>query len=216
MNKTLVYLFDPLCGWCYGAGGPLPRVLQTTGLALRLIPTGLFSGSGARAMDDEFAAYAWSNDQRIERLTGQVFSERYRDQVLADRLQAFDSGPSTLALSAVNLTSPEHEFEALKAIQAARYVDGLDVTRLETLTAVLVDLGLDAAAQRLARPDSALLQANDDRVGQGRALLRRVGGQGVPTFVLQQADDAMQLLPASAIFSDPQVFIRELNVGVKP
>ena len=216
MNKTLVYLYDPLCGWCYGAGGPLPQVLESTGLALRLIPTGLFSGSGARAMDDDFAAYAWSNDQRIERLTGQVFSERYRDQVLADRLQGFDSAPSTLALSAVSLTSPEHEFEALKAIQAARYVDGLDVTRLETLTAVLEDLGLDAAAQRLTCPDSGLLQANDDRVGQGRALLRRVGGRGVPTFVLQQADDAMQLLPASAIFSDPQAFIRDLNVGVNP
>ncbi|MCX5508419.1 DsbA family protein [Pseudomonas sp. BJa3] len=216
MNKTLVYLYDPLCGWCYGAGGPLPQVLESTGIASRLIPTGLFSGSGARAMDDDFAAYAWSNDQRIERLTGQVFSERYRDQVLADRLQGFDSAPSTLALSAVSLTSPEHEFEALKAIQAARYVDGLDVTRLETLTAVLADLGLDAAAQRLTCPDSGLLQANDDRVGQGRALLRRVGGRGVPTFVLQQADSAMQLLPASAIFSDPQAFIRELNVGVNP
>ncbi|KNX77260.1 protein-disulfide isomerase [Pseudomonas sp. 250J] len=216
MNKTLVYLYDPLCGWCYGAGGPLPQVLESTGLVLRLIPTGLFSGSGARAMDDDFAAYAWSNDQRIERLTGQTFTERYRDQVLADRVQAFDSGPSTLALSAVNLTSPEHEFEALKAIQAARYVDGLDVTRLETLTAVLANLGLNAAAERLTRPDSALLQANDDRVGQGRALLGRVGGRGVPTFVLQQADDAMQLLPASAIFSDPQAFIRELKVGVKP
>lgn len=216
MNKTLVYLYDPLCGWCYGAGGPLPQVLESTGIALRLIPTGLFSGSGARAMDDDFAAYAWSNDQRIERLTGQVFSERYRDQVLADRLQGFDSAPSTLALSAVSLTSPEHEFEALKAIQAARYVDGLDVTRLETLTAVLADLGLDAAAQRLTCPDSGLLQANDDRVGQGRALLRRVGGRGVPTFVLQQADSAMQLLPVSAIFSDPQAFIRELNVGVNP
>lgn len=216
MNKTLVYLYDPLCGWCYGAGGPLPQVLESTGIALRLIPTGLFSGSGARAMDDDFAAYAWSNDQRIERLTGQVFSERYRDQILADRLQGFDSAPSTLALSAVSLTSPEHEFEALKAIQAARYVDGLDVTRLETLAAVLADLGLDAAAQRLTCPDSGLLQANDDRVGQGRALLRRVGGRGVPTFVLQQADSAMQLLPASAIFSDPQAFIRELNVGVNP
>ncbi|CAI8979051.1 DsbA family protein [Pseudomonas soli] len=216
MNKTLVYLYDPLCGWCYGAGGPLPQVLESTCIELRLIPTGLFSGSGARAMDDDFAAYAWSNDQRIERLTGQVFSERYRDQVLADRLQGFDSAPSTLALSAVSLTSPEHEFEALKAIQAARYVDGLDVTRLETLTAVLADLGLDAAAQRLTCPDSGLLQANDDRVGQGRALLRRVGGRGVPTFVLQQADNAMQLLPASAIFSDPQAFIRELNVGVNP
>lgn len=215
MSRTLVYLFDPLCGWCYGAAGPLPQVLESTGLALRLIPTGLFSGSGARVMDDDFAAYAWSNDQRIERLTGQVFSERYRDHVLADRLQAFDSGPSTLALSAVNLTAPEREFEALKAIQAARYVDGLDVTRVETLTAVLANLGLDTAAERLTRPDSALLQVNDDRVGQGRALLRRVGGQGVSTFVLQQADDALQLLPASAIFSDPRAFIRELNAGVK-
>lgn len=211
MSKTLVYLFDPLCGWCYGAAGPLPQILASTGIHLHLIPTGLFAGDGARAMDDGFAAYAWSNDQRIERLTGQVFSERYRDHVLADRNQAFDSGPFTLALCAVSLTAPEREFEALKAIQAARYVDGLDVTQLDTLVQVLGSLGLDAAAAGIAHPDDALLQFNRDRVNEGRAMMRRFGAQGVPTFVLQQENVAPRLLKAGAIFSDPEAFARELN-----
>ncbi|QVM93871.1 DsbA family protein [Pseudomonas entomophila] len=211
MSKTLVYLFDPLCGWCYGAGGPLPQVLASTGVHLHLIPTGLFAGDGARAMDDGFAAYAWSNDQRIARLTGQVFSERYRDQVLADRNQAFDSGPFTLALSAVSLTAPEREFEALKAIQAARYVDGLDVTQLDTLVQVLGKLGLNAAAERIAHPDDALLQFNRDRVTEGRAMMRKFSAQGVPTFVLLQENAAPRLLHAGAIFSDTEAFVRELN-----
>ncbi|MCG8291348.1 DsbA family protein [Pseudomonas entomophila] len=211
MSKTLVYLFDPLCGWCYGAAGPLPQILASTGVHVHLIPTGLFAGDGARAMDDGFAAYAWSNDQRIERLTGQVFSERYRDHVLADRNQAFDSGPFTLVLAAVSLTAPEREFEALKAIQAARYVDGLDVTQLDTLVQVLGSLGLDAAAARIAHPDNALLQFNRDRIAEGRAMMRRFGAQGVPTFVLQQENVAPRLLKAGAIFSDPEAFVRELN-----
>lgn len=211
MSKTLVYLFDPLCGWCYGAGGPLPQILTSTGIPLHLMPTGLFAGDGARPMDDGFAAYAWSNDQRIARLTGQVFSERYRDQVLADRNQMFDSGPFTLALSAVNLTAPEREFDALKALQAARYVDGQDVTQLDTLVQVLGNLGLEAAAERVAHPDDTLLQSNRDRVTEGRAMMHRFGARGVPTFVLQQANAAPRLLHASAIFSDPDAFVRELN-----
>ena len=43
-------------------------------------------------MDDDFAAYAWSNDQRIERLTGQRFTER-----IGDGFSAIASGFSTAA-----------------------------------------------------------------------------------------------------------------------
>lgn len=213
MNKTLTYLFDPLCGWCYGAGGPLPQVIEATGLSLELIPTGLFAGEGARAMDDEFAHYAWSNDQRIARLTGQVFSERYRDQVLADRTQLFDSGPATVALAAVQQTAPERVFDALKAIQLARYVDGEDVTRLPNLAERLTGIGLAVAAARLADPDADLLQATQEWVGLGRQLLRRAGAQGVPTFILNREGEAPRLLHASAIFSNPDTFARELNAS---
>ncbi len=56
---TVAYLFDPLCGWCYGAS-PMLGHLRVAGISIELIPTGLFSGAGARPMDKGFAAYAWS------------------------------------------------------------------------------------------------------------------------------------------------------------
>jgi putative protein-disulfide isomerase len=206
MSKTLHYVFDPLCGWCYGAGGALSAL---AGVKLHLLPSGLFSGEGARPMNDEFAAYAWTNDQRIERLTGQPFTERYRSEVLANHKQAFDSGPATVTLTAVALTEPAREMDALKAIQQARYVDGRDVTRLDTLAAVLRTLGLDRAAERLAGADDELIESNRDRVAQAQALLKRFGARGVPTFILEN-DGQRQLLHSNAIFSNPQAFVEQL------
>lgn len=208
--RTLTYLFDPLCGWCYGAGERLSSTLAASDVQLELLPTGLFSGQGARAMDDAFAAYAWANDQRIARLTGQVFSDRYREQVLGDRAQPFDSGAATVALTAVGLDAPQRVFEALKAIQHARYVDGQDVTRMDTLIGLFARIGLTRAASALAEVDPPLLQATRSRVERGQALLARVGAQGVPTFVLEE-DGRSRLLHAGAIFSNPQAFAAELG-----
>lgn len=209
MTKTLHYLFDPLCGWCYGAGGTVAALAAMPGVALRLLPTGLFSVEGARPMTDDFAAYAWSNDQRIERLTGQRFTEQYRRDVLADHRQMFDSGPATVALTAVALTAPAREVEALKRIQQARYVEGRDVTSLDTLVALLKALGLDDAAQHLARPDAALLDANRARVAQAQALLQQFGARGVPAFILEH-NGQRQLLPSNAVFSNPEAFLAQV------
>jgi putative protein-disulfide isomerase len=206
MSKTLHYVFDPLCGWCYGASTTVSAVSQHPGIQLRLLPSGLFAGEGARSMDEGFASYAWSNDQRIERLTGQTFSERYRSGVLADRQQRFDSGPATLALTAVALSAPQRELDALKAIQRARYVDGLDITRVDMLATVLGALGLQEAAARLTTPDAELLQANRARIDQAQALLQTFGARGVPAFVIEE-DGRRELLHASSVYADPQAFV---------
>lgn len=208
MTKTLRYVFDPLCGWCYGASAAVSALSENPEVQLHLLPSGLFSGEGARPMDDAFAAYAWTNDQRIERLTGQRFSERYHDQVLTDRQQMFDSGPSTVALTAVALAAPQRELDALKAIQHARYVDGQDITRGDTLATVLQTLGLDQAAALLVKPTAELLEANRARIHEGRALLQAVGARGVPTFILDESGHR-QLLHASSVYSNPQAFVNQ-------
>ncbi len=209
MSKTLLYVFDPLCGWCYGASATLATVARNPAIQLRLMPSGLFAGGGARPMDDDFASYAWSNDQRIERLTGQAFSERYRTGVLADRQQRFDSGPATLALTAVALTAPQREADALKAIQLARYVDGLDITRVDTIATVLRALGLDAAAARFTAPDAELRQANSARIDRAQALMQAFGARGVPTFILEE-DGRRELMHTSSVYSDPEAFVNQL------
>jgi len=210
--NTLYYVFDPLCGWCYGAGATVVALAGAPGVRLQLLPSGLFQKDGARPMDDDFAAYAWSNDQRIERLTGQRFSQRYRDDVLADRAQRFDSGPATRALTAVSMTAPAREIEALKAIQLARYVDGKDVTQIDVLAATLEGLGLPEAARLLRADTPALREAVNARVGEAQAVMQRFGARGVPSFVLESGG-RRQLLHAGTAFSDPAAFLAQVTAA---
>jgi putative protein-disulfide isomerase len=206
-GKThIIYLFDPLCGWCYGASPLLAQLAAAPGLTITLAPTGLFSDSGAGSMDERFAAFAWSNDQRIGSLTGQRFTDTYRSQVLA-KGGMLDSGPATLALTAVALTAGQHELDALRFIQEARYVSGRDVTDMSELQGLLASVGLGSAASRLASSNSDLLAANRQRVASARALMREFAVNGVPGLIV---DDGAHrtLLKAQDLFSGSDLVAR--------
>jgi putative protein-disulfide isomerase len=181
MVTALTYVFDPLCGWCYGAG-PALQALIDAGHAVTLMPSGLFVAPG-RTMDPGFAAYAWTADQRIAALTGQQFSEAYRADVLGRADVPFNSGPATLALTAVWLEDSTREAEALAAIQRARYVDGLDICDPAVLGAILDRLGLRVAAARARAPDSALAAATGRRIASAQALMALHGLNGVPALL---------------------------------
>lgn len=212
MNKTVQYLFDPLCGWCYGATPAISGLLDLSGVSLELLPTGLFSGAGARPMDDAFAAYAWANDQRIEHMTGQRFTEQYRHGVLRDRAQRFDSGPATTALTAVWLSDPTRQLDALKALQHARYVYGADMTSPATLAGLLEALDLKAAAARAAQPDAELVAVNRARMHRAQALMREFGARGVPTLIAGSGSKRW-LLDLTDSYSIPHALARQLETA---
>ena len=212
MSKVLYCLYDPLCGWCYGATPAVSELAGISNLTVNLLPTGLFSGDRAVIVDDEFAATIWSIDQRIERMTGQRFSDDYRLRVLGDPQQLLDSGPATLALTAVSLTAPARELEALKNIQRARYVNGSDVTSLATLAALLAALNLKAAAARIAQPDEDLLDANRARIERAQVLMREFGARGVPTLVAESGAKRWMLNHAAG-YSNPRALIDQLEVA---
>lgn len=180
--RALTYLYDPLCGWCYAATSRIAR-LRAAGVTVSLLPTDLFSDPG-RVMTAEFADYAWKNDRRIAAMTGQIFTEAYRRQVLQAPGTAFDSTNAVLALTAVAMDAPDHEADALKAVQEARYVAGCDITDVATLGSILTEAGYPHAAAAFEGRTAALLSANAARVAAGQAMMREVGGSGVPTLVL--------------------------------
>ncbi|MBB6563426.1 putative protein-disulfide isomerase [Acidovorax soli] len=196
---SVTYLFDPLCGWCYAAAPALKHLQGVEGLDVSLAPSGLFAGQGARPMDAQFAAYAWSNDQRIQQLTGQPFTQAYRDHILGAEGGRFDSGPATLALTAVAQTAPGRELEALHALQHARYVDGRDTADAAVLADVLAALGLADAAALARAPDAALHRATAERVANAQALLRAVGARGVPQLVVTGQGGALRLMGGDAL-----------------
>jgi putative protein-disulfide isomerase len=177
----LTYLFDPLCGWCYGAAPALQALIEA-GHDVTLVPSGLFVAPG-RTMDPGFAAYAWSADQRIAALTGQEFSARYRTDVLNRAGAPFNSGPATLALTAVWKADPAREPQALAAIQRGRYVEGRDVCDPDVLGAILEGLGLPEAAAQARAPDQKLATATSRRMAAAKALMAQHGLDGVPALL---------------------------------
>lgn len=210
MVKALTYLMDPFCGWCYGASPALQALRAEPGIQITIAPTGLFAGDGSRPMNAEFARYAWTNDQRIASLTGQRFTEAYRTQLLDDHSKRFDSGPATRALTAVQLTAPERELDALGALQLARYVAGRDTADLVVLAAILGELGLDAAAARLLDSDDVLTGASRKRMSSARRDMAAFGVQGVPNLIVSDSE-TRRLVSGGALFGDPGPLLASLR-----
>lgn len=213
MVIQLTYLMDPLCGWCYGASPALQALTAEPGVQISIAPTGLFAGDGSRPMSPEFAAYAWGNDQRIQGLTGQRFTERYQTQLLSDTRKRFDSGPTTLALTAVILTEPEGELNALRAFQEARYVDGRDTADMAVLAQVLRELKLDAAAQRLLESDDALIGTSRKRMSSARRDMATFGVQGVPNLIVRKGE-THRLVSGDALFGPPSRLLGKLRAAL--
>ncbi|OAM31523.1 MULTISPECIES: DsbA family protein [Eikenella] len=175
------YLFDPLCGWCYGAAPAIRQIAAKH--EVRLCPTGLFA-HGNRHMDTEFSTYAWENDQRIAKLTGAIFSPAYQQNLLYSNLP-FDSQPMLLALTAVGQTAPDQELAALSALQQVRYQNGQNTADPAVVRTVLNALGLSAAARLLDESDTAALTA--ERCAAAQKLMQQYGLQGVPQLLVHTA-----------------------------
>jgi len=62
----LHYLYDPLCGWCYGAA-PLVRAARDV-LPVRPRSGGMMAGAQRQAVTPQLRAYVQPYDQRIAQL----------------------------------------------------------------------------------------------------------------------------------------------------
>jgi putative protein-disulfide isomerase len=199
-DAPLTVLYDPLCGWCYGAGPALRRLSEGAPAAVTFLATGLFSGAGARAMDARFADYAWENDRRIEQLTGQRFTTAYQQQVLGASGTKLDSGPATRAIVAAK-QSGAPTIDVLHAIQEARYVGGRDVTSPAVLAEILSEIGIaESAVARFLSADDALLAEVAAQAEEAARLLRAVDRRGVPTVIVNVGRSDMHPLPNEILY----------------
>lgn len=216
-ETTFDYFFDPLCGWCYAAAPALRALAASAGPRLTLMPVGLFMGEGARPLSPAFAEYAWTNDQRIQTLTGQPFSEAYRTHLLAAPEIRFDSGPATKTLIFLGKLNRALEPAFLHAIQIRRYQDGADTAR----PAVLADIAatVAAAAGITVNPtalaeqledDASLIYDTDRRITTARQLLRLMPGSGVPQLLVHRGEQR-HAVSGAALYGGPEALFAHLE-----
>jgi putative protein-disulfide isomerase len=206
MADQFLYLYDPLCGWCYGASAGMRTLATLADVTVEVLPTGLFARPDAGPLSEQMAQHIWTSDRRIAEMTGAVFSERYHD-LLAARTP-LDSTLATLALTAVSLHAPQRELELLAVIQTARYVDGRDITDMAVLVNLLKSVDLSMAASTLVQAGPALVAADAARTRRASELLNRFDARGVPT-VLRDTGHGLTLVDTRAVYCNPLSLLTE-------
>ncbi|WP_283149161.1 DsbA family protein [Silvimonas soli] len=212
-QPTLTLLFDPLCGWCYAAQPGLDALAQNLDVQWHLLPTGLFAGDGGQTMTTTKREYFWSNDQRIEQLTGQVFSQAYYDDVLSDFTSRFDSWLPTKAWYLITEQQPAAGLEVLHAIQQLRYVAGRQSADIEALADVAEKYGLERESFLISL-QGPTPPALTEAISQARQLMQshRVGG--VPTLLLETASGS-GIVPNHMLYHEPTQLIGAIQSALQ-
>ncbi|KER01809.1 DsbA family protein [Photorhabdus temperata] len=200
-GMTLHYIYDPLCGWCYGVSALIQAAQEAKNVKIKLHGGGMLTGDNKRQIDSAWRDYILSQDKRIASLTGQVFSEQYV-ALLNDKSLMMDSLPPISAILAAEKLSGKG-IEMLLAVQKAHYVRGLKISETETLLNLANELQLDSEQfqQELKlNNESESLQ----HIKNSRELLAKVSGSGFPTFILENDRNELSVISLDKYLGQPK------------
>ncbi|WP_160105355.1 DsbA family protein [Pseudomonas izuensis] len=199
----LHYIYDPLCGWCYGAE-PLVQAAQAV-LPVVAHGGGMMSGTNRQIVSAQLRDYVMPHDRRIAEYTGQPFGVAYFEGLLRDHTAVFDSTPPIAAVLAAEQMAGRG-LELLGRLQAAHYVEGRRIADEAVLFELAHGIGLQPQAFEVAY-NAVDTEAH---IKDSRALLGKVGGQGFPTFALEH-DGQFTLIDIGPWLGKPQDFAAWLS-----
>ena len=185
-GKTLWYLADPMCSWCWGFAPVIDMIHEnyTDHLSTELLLGGLRPGTKL-PMEPSQREEILNHWHAVHRKTGQSFL--FEGAMPSGFI--YDTEPASRAIVSGSMINPDSTFPLLKAIQSAFYLDQLDVTQTEVLTSLASAVGIDS------HQFIPLFESNEMR-SQTLAQFNKSRGWGVhgfPTLILQDGQGYSQL-----------------------
>ncbi len=183
---TLYYVYDALCGWCFGMSPGIVSLRDSWQgrLNFEVLSGGMVTGSRIGPATD-MAQYIRGAHKRVEEMAGVKFGRAFLDGTLSNPEAIFNSIKPSQALTAAKQLRPDVAVSMAHAIQQAIYVDGQLPDVWATYEVIAIKLGLNDDGQFLALAQSDVIEkATQAEFGQVQAW----GVTGFPTLVLDFED----------------------------
>lgn len=133
-EKRLLYVFDPLCGWCYGFSPVVRQLHEATKRRARweILAGGMVLGDRVGPIG-RLSAFLKQALPRVEGTTGIRFGEAFTTNVLDEGSLVLSSFEPSRALQAVKTLASDRSLAFARGLQNALYDEGRDITQLGVL-----------------------------------------------------------------------------------
>lgn len=183
----LIYIYDALCGWCYGFSPVMENFKEkyASELDFKVISGGMIIGDRVGPIG-EVAGYIAQAYLQVEKSTGVKFGEGFLKGILAEGTAEFNSIPAAMALCIFKKLLPNQQVQFAARLQKAIYYDGIEPLDLKAYAKLAGEFGLNER--------EFLLQLNDEKylkkAEKEFAFSQQMGVTGFPTVILQQGEKA--------------------------
>jgi len=189
-GDRVIYVYDALCGWCYGFSDVINKLHDNyhDQIDFEVISGGMMTGDRERPLS-EMRDYILGAYPNVERATGVKFGDAYLKNILMSDTYISSSVKPAVAMVAFQQKFPEQAVAFAKAIQYALYHDGKSLNDDDTFVVLAQKFGYDENAfrQSLQNP------ANKKAAEAGFSLSRQLGVTGFPTLLLVRNGEGIVL-----------------------
>ncbi|HSI90890.1 MAG TPA: DsbA family protein [Adhaeribacter sp.] len=186
MKKPVVYyIFDTLCGWCYGFAPVINQLQQELGpnVTFTAISGGMVTGERIGPIT-QMAVYIKRSAPRVTEVSGVAFGNAYLEGVLNDENYISNSVPPAIALNIFRTQQPGKQLYFAHAIQKLIFEEGKDLNQPEIYLPLAEEAGLTSEEFRKRFEDP---KVRED-VEKEFTLVQNWGISGFPAVVVEKKE----------------------------
>lgn len=125
-KPTLIYVFDPLCGWCYGFSPVMQRVYDTykDKANFEVVTGGMITGDEVGPIG-KISPFLKKATAQVTQHTGAEFSSLFLDTIITEGTQILTSMEPSIAIQICKSEKPDSIFSFISALHKDIYINGL-------------------------------------------------------------------------------------------
>jgi putative protein-disulfide isomerase len=179
----ILYLYDALCGWCYGFSPVIVQLEQQyrNQFTFDVLSAGLVQGERVAPIQT-MAAYLEQGIPTVESTTGVKFGQSFMEDILKEGSYVSDSLPPGIALTVFkSFDTQENPIHFAHEIQRSFYLMGRSLNEVDTYLQLAPEFGIDPAIfqQRFEQPEYR------EKTIQEYQMIQEWGVQGFPALLIE-------------------------------
>lgn len=209
--SQLIYIFDPMCGWCYGFSPVIKALAEQHRDAHEfvILSGGMATGERAAPIGEAYGYIKGALPVVTER-TGVPFGEAFQRDILEPGTYLYQSEPPCIALTLFRSQRPQQAIAFAHDLQTAFFYHGQSLNADETYRQLASQHGLDGDAfiAEMKQPEWR------ERTHAEWQQVAQMGVQGFPTVVLAQGGQGYLLAHGYVDLSTLQDRLAQLKAQV--